>query len=138
MNPTTKLFIYYDGQCPICGRLARYYQALAPADQIRWLDAHQHQEALAGLLPEQAVVSCAMTNKKNCLNLDALYLRDEAWPAGRFARGAEAVILLWGALPQRHYRILARLATFPGMYPLLATGYRLVAGNRHRLSRLFG
>lgn len=56
-------------------------------------------------------------------------------PTGKVIAGADAVGYLARVLPQT--RILGKLISLPGIRRIARFGYRIIARNRHRLSRLF-
>jgi predicted DCC family thiol-disulfide oxidoreductase YuxK len=118
MHTQPKTQVFYDGDCPLCTVVARWYLTATGADNLEFVNiASPGFDAAAYALDPGAVqrVIHALT------------------PGGKVVCGLDALIAIWSELPD--YRLRARLARLPGVHFLLAAGYRLVAANRHWLKR---
>ena len=118
MSAPVKTQVFYDGDCPLCTVIARWYLTATGADNLEFVNiASPEFDAAAHSLDPLAVqrVIHALT------------------PRGKVVCGLDALIAIWSELPD--YRPRARLARIPGIHFLLAAGYRLVAANRHWLKR---
>jgi len=118
MSAPAKTQVFYDGDCPLCTVVARWYLTATGADNLEFVNiaSPEFNAAARGLDPlaVQRVIHART-------------------PEGRVVRGLDALIAIWLELPD--YRWRARLARIPGIHFLLAAGYRLVAANRHWLKR---
>jgi predicted DCC family thiol-disulfide oxidoreductase YuxK len=114
-----RLLVLYDADCGICTHSARRLRRL---DRGRRLDLVP-LEAAAGLpdAPPLAVLR------------DALHVRDAS---GRWASGGAALVRIGRELPV--LRPAALVAGLPGVRRLVEPAYRVVARNRHRISRWLG
>jgi len=118
MSAPVKTQVFYDGDCPLCTVVARWYLTATGADNLEFVNiASPEFDAAAHSLDPAAVqrVIHALT------------------PGGKVVCGLDALIAIWSELPD--YRLRARLARIPGIHCLLVAGYRLVAANRHWLKR---
>ena len=118
MSAPGRTQVFYDGDCPLCTVVARWYLTATGADNLEFVNiASPEFDATAHSLDPLAVqrVIHALT------------------PRGKVVCGLDALIAIWSELPD--YRLRARLARLPGVHFLLAAGYRLVAANRHWLKR---
>jgi predicted DCC family thiol-disulfide oxidoreductase YuxK len=113
------LLVLYDADCGICTHTARLLRRL---DRGRRLD----------LLPLQAVTVPADAPPLAELKA-ALHVRDAA---GRWAIGGAALVQIGRAVPRLRPVVLA--AGLPGVRRIVEPAYRLVARNRHRISRRLG
>ena len=112
------LTVLYDADCGVCGWTARL---------LHWLDRH-HRLRLIPL----ASASLRGQPSQDALR-EALHAVDSE---GQWRAGADACVEIAARLPV--LRPLAWLAAIPRSRPLIDAGYRLVAGNRHRLSAMLG
>ena len=114
------LTVYYDGACPLCRAEIGHYRAQEGAGAICFLDASTQTSDLPnGLTREQALARFHVR------------LND-----GRIASGAQGFVKIWKILPR--WRWAARLASLPGVPPLLEVSYRLFLPIRPYLSKAFG
>jgi predicted DCC family thiol-disulfide oxidoreductase YuxK len=92
VNSSYRLYVFYDGVCPMCSREISHYRRLNGAEQIEWIDIHQAAQRLQdeGLRFEDA--------------LARFHVRDAA---GRWHIGANGFFALWQVLPR--YRPAARI-----------------------------
>jgi len=113
------LLVLYDADCGICTHSARLLRRL---DRGHRLD----------LAPLQVATRLADAPPPAVLG-EALHVRDAA---GRWAVGGAALVRIGRALPL--LRPFALVAGLPGIRRLVEPAYRLVARNRHRISRGLG
>ena len=113
------LLVLYDADCGICTHSARLLRRL---DRGRRLD----------LTPLGAATGLADAPPPDVLG-EALHVRDAA---GRWAVGGAALVQIGRALPL--LRPFALVAGLPGIRRLVEPAYRIVARNRHRISRVLG
>ncbi|WP_371225922.1 thiol-disulfide oxidoreductase DCC family protein [Roseovarius sp. 2305UL8-3] len=115
-----KMTVYYDGACPLCSFEIAHYKRQAGADKLAFVDASEADTDLGdGLSRSQA--------------LGRFHVRDTD---GTLILGAAGFARIWGALPR--WRIAARLATFPGVLPVLELAYRAFLPIRPVLARVLG
>jgi predicted DCC family thiol-disulfide oxidoreductase YuxK len=106
--------LVFDGDCAFCTSCARLLERLGPqADVVAWQVADLDELGITAAQAAEAV----------------------RWVAadGTVRSGHEAVAAALGTATRPGWRILGRALLAPGVSPLAATGYRLVARNRHRL-----
>jgi len=118
MSAPGRTQVFYDGDCPLCTVVARWYLTATGADNLEFVNiASPGFDATAHSLDPLAVqrVIHALT------------------PGGKVVCGLDALIAIWSELPD--YRWRARLTRLPGIHFLLSVGYRMVAANRHWLKR---
>jgi len=76
--------VYFDGQCPICGREVAAYRRLVAAGSVDWKDLAEGSDVLRG---ESFTLDAA---------LRLLHVRDES---GTLHVGLPAHLVLWDRLP---------------------------------------
>ena len=111
------LTVMFDGACPLCRREVGLYQSLTPLETVAWLDV---SEASAGLAPQDRARFMAR-----------FHVRQKD---GRLLSGAAAFVALWLVMPG--WRWLGKLATLPGVTPVLELMYRGFLHLRPYLQRL--
>lgn len=116
---TAGLTVLFDGSCPLCRREIGVYQGLTASCPIDWLDVSAPQA-----LPVDEATRAGYMARFHVREAD-----------GRLLSGAAAFVALWHRLPG--WRWLARLASLPGVTPLLELLYRGFLPLRPRLQRLF-
>ena len=112
------LTVLYDADCGVCTATARL---------LRRLDRH----GKLSLVPLQTATRTDAPTLEQLL--DSLHAVDEQ---GRWWVGADAVIEIGRRIPM--LRLLTLATTVPLARPLIDAAYRLIARNRHRLSRALG
>ena len=67
LNPTPEISVFYDGNCPMCGREISYYKGRRGAESIEWVDINTAPEKLeqAGLAREQAMARLHVQDSNN-------------------------------------------------------------------------
>jgi predicted DCC family thiol-disulfide oxidoreductase YuxK len=113
------LIVLYDADCGICTHTARL---------LRRLD----RRARLDLRPLEVGAELPDAPSLDALR-DVLHVRDAS---GRWTAGGAALVGIGRALPL--LRPIAVAASLPGFRRLVEPGYRLVARNRHRISRWLG
>lgn len=116
------LTVYFDGACPLCRAEIKHYQSQAGADRISFQDLTTIDVAAQpapGLTTAQAMAR--------------FHIRRAS---GELVSGAAAFVAIWQQLPR--WRWAARIASFPGVTPILEVGYRLFLPLRPALSWAFG
>ena len=100
--------IYFDGGCPVCSREIATYRGMQGAQACRWVDVSRCAEGEIGpgLTREQALA--VMTVRR---------------ADGTLARGAQAFVEIWQALPKTRW--LGRVAALPPVTALLDLGYAM-------------
>ena len=104
-----KITVLFDGACPLCRREIGVYQGLQPiaaTTQVSFADVSQSHTPL----PPGG-------DRAAYLKRFHVQVAD-----GRVLSGAEAFVALWAVLPG--WRWLARLASLPGLTPLMELSYR--------------
>lgn len=113
----TELTVYYDGSCPLCRAEISHYAGQKGADALCFVDVSRADAPLPeGLQREQAMAR--------------FHVRDGE---GRLVSGAPAFVSIWRALPRWGWA--ARIASVPGVTPVLELGYRLFLPVRPFISR---
>ena len=106
---TQNITVLFDGACPLCRREISVYQGLQPIEattQLNFADVSQSQTAL----PPGG-------DRTAYLKRFHVQVAD-----GSVLSGAKAFVALWAVLPG--WRWLARLASLPGVTPLMELAYR--------------
>jgi predicted DCC family thiol-disulfide oxidoreductase YuxK len=113
-----RLTAFYDAECPVCRLTVR---ALRILDWQRRID----------FMPLQRFASSGPDHPTRSQLLRALHVRDER---GRWSRAGDAMLRIASELPVLvPLSIIGRL---PGMRGPVEVAYRLVADNRHVISRI--
>jgi predicted DCC family thiol-disulfide oxidoreductase YuxK len=115
-----RLQVLFDADCGFCSRTAGLLRRLDGAGRLE-LVALQHAKRVLPDAPSEDRL------------LEEMHVRDAA---GRWSIGGQGWLRIADALPA--LRPLALLARLPFVHPLVEPVYRLVARNRHRISRLLG
>ena len=111
----TRLKVFYDGGCTLCGREIAHYAKLDEAsDRVHWIDITQDLELLFAI-----EVSAERAMRR-------LHVLDSH---GVVREGAEAFVVLWTELP--YYRWLARAVRFTRTMGILESCYRPFAAWRY-------
>ena len=118
------LTVYFDGSCPLFRAEISLYSAQKGADRICFQDV----AATGARFVEPLGVDLT---KEHALARFHLRLAD-----GTLVSGAAAFVQIWMQLPA--WRWAARLASLPGVMPLLELAYRLFLPIRPVLSRVVG
>ena len=114
-QPTPRLTVFYDGQCPLCRREIAHYRRRKGSETIDWIDITRD--------PERLTV--------HGLGFDAAMARFHVKDGtGRWHTGAAAFAELWSQLSG--YRWLARGLRAPGVLPALDRFYTRFARRRLR------
>ncbi|MEX1072209.1 MAG: DCC1-like thiol-disulfide oxidoreductase family protein [Chloroflexota bacterium] len=116
-GPIADVQVFYDSDCAFCTRVARVLRRLDRRHRLRLVPLRE-ASALADA-PSQARLSAA------------LHCRDRS---GRWFAGGDACLRIAAEIPG--LRLLARLGRLPVAHGMVDLGYRLIAANRKRLSRL--
>ena len=115
--PCESLTVLFDGACPLCRREVGVYQSLKPARPVAWTDVSK--------------ASVPLTSDDRARYLARFHVRRED---GSLLSGAAAFVALWQVMPG--WRWLARLATLPGVTPVLELLYRGFLRIRPGMQRL--
>jgi len=117
---SSKLTVYFDGACPLCRAEMSYYKSKDVAGAIIFSDVADISQAIPQDLNRQQAMS-------------RLHVRTQT---GDVVSGAAAFVKIWQSLPGWSWA--ARIATLPGMTPILELAYRLFLPVRPVFSTLFG
>ena len=120
MRSDRLLTVLFDAECPFC----RHTTAV-----LRRLD-HHHRLVFMPLQEAASVLPDAPTRDELTASL---HVRNSD---GDWVRGGAACLRIAAAVPL--LMPLALVGRLPFAMPLIERGYRAVARNRHRLSRLLG
>lgn len=110
--------VLYDGACPLCSREIAWYRRQPVGETISWVDLSRCDEAA---LPQGI-------NREKALARFHIVLGD-----GQQISDAAAFARLWGAYPR--LRPLGRLASLPGIAPVIERGYLVFLRLRPWLAR---
>ena len=116
----TRYYLIYDDTCDICSTAAHRVSKLDKKGEVELVPITEVARLTGIDLPTEDELK------------EEIHL---ITPTGRIITGADAVGYLARVLPQT--RIWGRLISLPGIKPLARFVYRVIARNRHRLSRLF-
>lgn len=116
------LTVLYDGTCGFCTRQARFAQRLGGGPAR----VHLLSTSVPGVLEHRLGLTRESTNRQ-------MFVEDST---GRLFGGAAAVARIVRQVPV--IGPIGYLYYLPPLKQLADLGYRLVARNRHRLSRLLG
>lgn len=106
--------LVFDGDCAFCTSCARLLERSGPqADVVAWQVADLDALGITAAQAAEAVRWVAVD--------------------GTVRSGHEALAAALGTTARPAWRIAGRALLLPGISPLAAAGYRLVARNRHRL-----
>jgi ubiquinone biosynthesis monooxygenase Coq7 len=114
------LTVLYDGACPLCRREIALYRGLAADRPLAFVDVSDASASLP-LGADRA----RLLARFHVLRAD-----------GSMADGARGFVALWAALPG--WRWLARLASAPGVTPLMELAYRAFLHLRPAMQRVAG
>lgn len=107
--------VFYDGACGLCAREIKHYKSISPPNLFHWVDITVTPDPFTKL------------GFKVSDGLKLLHVQDEH---GKLYIGADAFIQLWR--PLKRWRILAFLASIPGIKQLLRVVYKKFAGWRFK------
>jgi predicted DCC family thiol-disulfide oxidoreductase YuxK len=116
---TRPLHVFYDADCGFCTRSARLLRRLDRGHRLR-----------IGRLSDAAAYPDAPPPPQLAA---AMHCRDRS---GRWLAGGDAWLRIAEELPA--LRPFGRIGRLPGARWVVERVYRLIAANRHRLSRLLG
>ncbi len=106
--------LVFDGDCAFCTSCARRLERIGPqADVVAWQVAD---------LDELGITAAQAAEAVRWVEAD-----------GTVRGGHEALAAALGTAPGPLWRGFGRALVLPGVSPLAAAGYRLIARNRHRL-----
>ncbi|UFS56724.1 DUF393 domain-containing protein [Comamonadaceae bacterium M7527] len=111
------LTVMFDGACPLCRREIGLYQSLKPLQPVCWQDVSKGGDDIT---PQQQAQYMARFHVR--------------LPNGELLSGATAFVALWHSMPG--WRWLARLASLPGVTPMLELAYKGFLRIRPALQRL--
>jgi len=107
--------VYFDGNCGLCRREIRFYQKIASATAVRFVDLSKQPDVLA---PEGVDA------------LDALRILHVRNPQKQLVTGVEAFRAIWRAIPP--FSILAFLVGLPLIRPMVEWAYAWFAERRFK------
>lgn len=106
--------LVFDGDCAFCTSCARLLERIGPeADVVAWQVAD---------LDELGITAAQAAEAVRWVGAD-----------GTVRSGHEALAAALGTATGPVWRTFGRVLVLPGVSPLAAAGYRLIARNRHRL-----
>lgn len=117
MRHPAAVMVFYDSDCAFCTRVTRV---------LRRLD-RRHRLQLVPLREASTLADAPSPARLSA----ALHVRDRS---GRWFAGGDACLSIADEIPG--LRLLARVGRLPLAHAMVDLGYRLVAANRHQLSRL--
>ncbi|MDP4625534.1 MAG: DUF393 domain-containing protein [Akkermansiaceae bacterium] len=120
LEPTERIEVYYDGRCGMCCSFHEWINRQARAFQIDFIPyqaAHAEQRfpGLGTLDPAREMI--VRTTE------------------GEVFRGAEAWV--WCLYSCRNFQTTARRLAGPGLLPVAVQACRVLAANRHAISKVF-
>ena len=122
-QPTFPVTVFYDGSCILCSREIDLYRRKNHEGRLEFVDI-----SAPGFDP-------AAYGKTREEFMDQLHVRDAE---GRFFVGVDAFPAIWRALPDAAYRLLADVATFPGVHLAATLGYLVFSRLRPYLPKRRG
>jgi len=121
MSQSSRLKVYYDGDCPLCSREIDHYARLDAGGAIDFVDIAADPEAGAA----DGVTCEAAMRRIRAVDAD-----------GRSFTSAEVFAEIWRRLPSRFWRWSARLLKLPPVLWLANALYAPFADNRMAISRV--
>ncbi|MBX9757247.1 MAG: DUF393 domain-containing protein [Beijerinckiaceae bacterium] len=112
-----ELTVYFDGSCPLCRAEISHYARQTGADSLCFVDVSKADAPMPDGLDREAAMA-------------RFHVRDKE---GRLVSGAPAFVRIWRALPRWGWA--ARIASAPGVTPVLELGYRMFLPVRPFISR---
>jgi predicted DCC family thiol-disulfide oxidoreductase YuxK len=116
-RPAAAVDVFYDSDCAFCTRTARVLRRLDHRRRLRLVPLRE--AASMPDAPSHARLSAA------------LHCRDRS---GRWFAGGDACLRIADEIPA--LRLAARVGRMPVAHGMVDLGYRVIAANRKRLSRL--
>ncbi len=107
--------VFYDGKCSLCRKEIAYYKKIAPADTFRWCDI--------------TLDSNPLTQRGFSLRNGLMFFHVED-DNGTMHTSLDAFIIVWKEL--RGWRYLAKIASLPGLKPLINRVYKRFAMYRFK------
>ena len=114
------LQVFYDADCGFCVRTSRFLRRLDHRSHLELIPLHLAAETASDAPPVQVLV-------------ESIHVRDQH---GQWSVGGAAMIRVASVLPM--LRPLAFVGSLPIIRAVVEPTYRLIAANRHRISRLVG
>lgn len=96
---SSRITVFFDGQCGLCLKEINYYKKIQPANLFRWVDLNDNPEILAA---ENISLVTALMH---------LHAKDEK---GQLHVGLNAFIVIWRGLGG-FWSVLASVVSFPGI-----------------------
>lgn len=115
-----RLQVYFDGSCPLCTFEITHYSRQVGSEQLSFVD-------VSGANPQTGADLEAS---------EALSRFHVRLPGGQLVSGARAFVAIWRELPT--WRWVARIASLPGVTPMLELSYRAFLPIRPLLSKIAG
>ena len=105
--------VFYDGKCGLCRREIEHYKLISPEGVFEWMDI---------------TIDPAIMQKLNISYADGLKLLHAQDSQGKLHVGVDAFVLIWRQIPR--WRILAKIVSFPIVWPVANVAYRRFAAWR--------
>ena len=112
--------VYFDGSCPLCSAEIRHYGAQEGSERLRFVDVTDNGSDLGPELAQNEAMA-------------RFHIRR---PDGQLLSGARAFVAIWRVLPA--WRWAARLASIPGVTPMMEAAYRMFLPVRPLLAACVG
>lgn len=119
MNPMEPTIVFYDGDCIVCDLEMMHYKKQEAQGLLKFVDIHS---------PE-------FKEYEYLLSFDKANQRMHVMRSGKKLDGVDAFLMIWSLLPQRRYKIMAKIVSHKLVRPIADRCYNIFAKCRKYLPK---